>query len=368
MYARHQGVCDYQSYQPRVPHINETDLVPLLRELPPPPEDQVRLVYLISAFKDFDHLRELVRAITLPQHLIVIHLERETEPAFVDRIQQELLEEFDNVLVWKFGTIIYTADLISHVFLMMMMTIEDAAATAQWDYDYLINMSSNSYPLLNATATARRLYDEERRVRIGLMWGYGRSTCRNHLKSILVVVSRNGQKKRISLPSHKDVVPREMQPAKWNMCNQKSTSGLTAAYTRDSVQALFASASALDTLQRMKYSGGLSAVELNWVTSLKAIGLEKEVGQPGLTWQGWSCKGMVPKGMARIQNFPLRRNHTCLTVFDRSAGARPHLRVEGDDGLEQALRAALERGTLFARKFDSSDTYWREWIQANMHR
>jgi hypothetical protein len=252
MYARKQGVCDYQRYQPRVPNLDTTELADVMRQLPPPTppaaKDQVRLVYLISAYKDFDQLQELVRAIHLPQHLIVIHLERDTDPVFVVRIQQEL-EVQEGLVVLQYGAIIYTTDSLSHVFLQMMGTIEEAAKEADWDYDYIVNLGSNAYPLLDATTMAQKLYREQRRLRLGFLHhGGGQRYCRNHLRSNLVMV----QKARIEIPQIDD--PDMTQPP-WNECNKKSASGLTSAYTRSSVRDLFSSAPALDVLQRLKYSG-----------------------------------------------------------------------------------------------------------------
>jgi hypothetical protein len=112
----------------------------------------------------------------------------------------------------------------------------------------------------------------------------------------------------------------------------------------------------------------MAAQEISWATAMRAIGLHEEAGQPGLVWQGWCCYHKVPRKEKTMQNFSLRANHTCMAVFDTAAGPPPFLEVEGNDALAQELRAAVDRGTLFARKFDSTDTYWRQWIQSNLHR
>jgi hypothetical protein len=41
--------------------------------------------------------------------------------------------------------------------------------------------------------------------------------------------------------------------------------------------------------------------------------------------------------------------------------------VHCNDGLENELWEARSRGHLFARKFQSSDPYWMDLIQSNLH-
>jgi hypothetical protein len=74
-----------------------------------------------------------------------------------------------------------------------------------------------------------------------------------------------------------------------------------------------------------------------------------------------------------MRNAVLKYNNaSCMTIYD-VAGApvvgrkRVTRQVNGNDGLENELREARSRGHLFARKFQSSDLYWVDWIQANLH-
>ena len=263
IFARASGVCNFSLYTPTVPVTTgeQVQLNTLVQRLPVPPPNEVRLVYCISVFGDFPQLKALVDAITLPQHLLIVHLERRTPVELVNKVR-DLSRSHPNLLVLKYGSITYPTDSLSQVFLQIMRLV---TSTLKVEYDYVVTLGASAYPLWEAHELAQKLYAEERYVRIGRMVYHGglKRLCKRHASSFGVVLSRGmGPKKLVPLNgllrSHADtsmLKAEKFLPPKLNLCRKKTNSGNTAAFDRAAVETLLVSAPAMSFLSRFKQSG-----------------------------------------------------------------------------------------------------------------
>ena len=140
MYATHSGLCNFETYRPAIKGSKTSSMIleaglqlqRVVQTVKVPP-GQVRIVFSIVAYRDSKHLRRLIEAIHLPQHLIIIHLERQQQQQQQQQQQgednngneyihqvQAIAADYDNVVVVKFGTIIYKTDSISRINLQLM--------------------------------------------------------------------------------------------------------------------------------------------------------------------------------------------------------------------------------------------------------
>ena len=272
VFARASRACNFSLYRPSVRDdafklIEGGDARSIVDNLPTPMNDseEARIVFCISAFSDFSHLQELVRAITLPHHLIIVHLERRTPPDFVWQVRS-LSSNHTNMLVLQFGSITYPSDSVSHVFLDIMRWVTD---DLRLDYDYFMTLGGSAFPLYPAQEMARYLNQDPRRVRIGPMrYGRGNQLCRKRANTFAVIFSRGyGQKKFVVdiNDMHKFVLglndskhippPGAFMPRGIEQYTMKTNSGNTAAFDRDAVRALVNSERAMEFISRFKQSG-----------------------------------------------------------------------------------------------------------------
>jgi hypothetical protein len=262
LYARGEKVCNFSNYRPVPNGIDDRATLEIMSRISSPPPDEVRIVYCISAFADFTQLQELVDVIVLPQHLIIIHLDKRTNTDFV-AATQTLVETYpDNVLLLHYGNIVYPSDSISHIFLEIMryITIDFA-----FEYDYWINLGSSAYPLFSDVNIARFLKSEKPRVRIGTMVHEDAAKfCRAQSSSMGLIW--NSKKRHVNLwktAESYDVFFRKtslpssgaFQPDGQKHCKYKTNSGNTAAFNIAAVRDLLESGSAMEFLSRFKLTG-----------------------------------------------------------------------------------------------------------------
>lgn len=375
LFSRAAGACNFSEYQPTVPQTalmlsgNPASSISVLQD---PPEDMARIVFCISAFSDFPQLEQLVGAILLPHHLIIIHLERRTPPDFVAHVEQ-LSKIHKNIIVLQFGSVIYPTDSISHIFLQIMQWVTKDLGLG---YDYLMTLGSSTYPLFNAPDMARFLKKDGRRVRLGRMiYGNGKGLCLRHAVSFSIVFSRGMGKKEKILDDNMNIFLANIQmpngtllppataflPRSIARCTKKVNSGNTAAYDRDTVLDLLESGDAKDILSRFKQAGGCCNEESSWGGALASIGRGPDVDKVGMMWQAWPCQ-------SAMHNIQLTGKIGCIHIFDSAAGwVRGGRKISGLEEIEQELKNAKDRGHLFARKFSSSDLHWINWIKQHLH-
>jgi hypothetical protein len=121
IYAQAHGMCNFQNYKPTVPPSEATAaaLQRLDTSVAYDSNIYARLVIVIVAYKDVEHLFQLIEAIVLPQHVVVIHLERTCDESFEQAVRIRA-QAYDNVMILKFGSILYKTDLITTVNLRIM--------------------------------------------------------------------------------------------------------------------------------------------------------------------------------------------------------------------------------------------------------
>lgn len=441
-FARGMGVCNFLYYQPTVPEY--APIIPtsmqqtyqVVENLQSPPQNQARIVYVISAFQDIVQLQSLVEAIILPQHLIVIHLEQRTSPVFVSQVKTlvaNMNKSNHNIIILQFGSVIYPSDSLSHIILQIMIWITTSLVKNYGlQYDYLFILGSTSYPLYNAIEMAQYLYkDEPRRIRIGkLLHSHPRKLCINAMESLSFFYTReksddhyqnvenNNNNNNNDNPQHRQfrrpldiggdratllyqmaqkmyenqtaattassklpTTSKDFLPVAETRCRKhKTVSGLTAGYDNEAITKIVHSSKALDLLARFKYSGGCCVEERSWGAVMVIIGRGKEIVLPGLVWQSWTegIKAMHNSWLIQPEKEELEGegiNNDNITNTPALVYRAEHYRTPLErryryiHGMElaQELQEAKQSGTLFARKFRSSDTFWQQWIQKNLH-
>jgi hypothetical protein len=109
--------------------------------------------------------------------------------------------------------------------------------------------------------------------------------------------------------------------------------------------------------------------------ALTAIGREADIWKTGMMWQAWPCRSAMHNFefnmLPEYNNTPLSSNLSspadfCVHIFDMAGGGQPR-KLFSYNELAQEMLDAKARGHLFARKFTSSDTFWADWIQNNVH-
>jgi hypothetical protein len=99
------SLCDFLYYAPIRSEPKPELIAAKLRRVPPSDEGLAWLAIAIVAYKDLEHLIQLIRGVYMPHHYIIIHLERRPDPEF-ERGVREYAMEFNNVVVLKFGSVV----------------------------------------------------------------------------------------------------------------------------------------------------------------------------------------------------------------------------------------------------------------------
>jgi hypothetical protein len=151
MYATHKGLCNFAEYPLQIAYDLSTaeevlKTVPANDSLP-------RFAIVIVAFKDAAHLEKLVKAVHLPHHYIIIHLERLTSPSYATQVRR-IASQYRNVAVVQFGTVTYRTDSVSMInYQIMNWLVNDL----KLEYDYHFTLGGAVYPLHSANRTGSTL-------------------------------------------------------------------------------------------------------------------------------------------------------------------------------------------------------------------
>ena len=90
--------------------------------MPPSDKGLAWLAIANVAYKDLQHLIQLSRGVYMPHHYIIIHLERRPDPEFEQGVREYALE-FNNVVVLKFGSVVYKTGEVTDINLRIMRWI-----------------------------------------------------------------------------------------------------------------------------------------------------------------------------------------------------------------------------------------------------
>lgn len=172
LYLTHNAKCHFDQYRPRIIRkstsikVAEEKLQELVKVVPVPSQ-QARIVFSIVAYKDAKHLRRLIEAIHLPHHLIIIHLEQtqaKDSELFYQQQVEAIANDYQNVFVVQFGTIVYKTDSISRVTLQLMYWITEELNVK---FDYFASLGGAVYPLFGALELSKHLHGSGGNVWLG---------------------------------------------------------------------------------------------------------------------------------------------------------------------------------------------------------
>jgi hypothetical protein len=159
-------ICNFEKYSLQIAH-NDDDILSMaektLRNVPASHNGLPRLVFVIVAFQDADHLEVLIEACSMPHHFIIVHLERRSPQSFTDRVHR-IANKYSNVVVVQFGSIIYSTDSVSTVNYQIMNWLTEEL---KLPYDYLLTLGNAAYPLLSTEEMTRYFQKTKRNIWLG---------------------------------------------------------------------------------------------------------------------------------------------------------------------------------------------------------
>ena len=159
-------ICNFEKYSLQIKH-NDDDLLSTaektLRNVPVSHNGLPRLVFVIVAFQDADHLEVLIEACSMPHHFIIIHLERRSPQPFTDRVHR-IANKYSNAVIVQFGSIIYPTDSVSTVNYQIMNWITE---DLMLPYDYLLTLGNAAYPLHGAEEMTQYFQKTKRNIWLG---------------------------------------------------------------------------------------------------------------------------------------------------------------------------------------------------------
>jgi len=361
--SNHSRFCDYALYKPTVRREADPEqAAAILRNVLHVDTSTIRLAIVIVAYKDIQHLKLLLKGVHLPQHYIIIHLERYTNPDFEKGVR-ELAVEYENVVVLKFGSIVYKTGQVTDINLRIMRwLVFDSGLT----FSYFLALGGAVYPLYSAMELAQALQLSGRKVFMGeIANDFAKNISIEHFGRIALTYSRQ-KSKEYPLKASKSRADLDlpMRPEIMELFNKKSNSGNQGIFDYATVKALLESVDAMEVMASSKYGCCCCLEELVWYGSMKAIGLAEEALATGSMLQFWSglpgCEYTMSNSLLKVDNT------SCYLLGERNARFTWKIgRVYGPE-LQHYLVEAKKMGFLFARKFDSTNTgsvKLRTWIR-----
>lgn len=326
-----------------------------------------RLAVSIVAYQDIHHLQRLIQAIHLPIHVIIVHLDRRTSAEFAQQVC-EFADEYENVVVLQFGTIVYKTDSVSMVNLRIMRwLVYDVELT----FDYFITLGGAAYPLQDAHDLAYSLQQIGRQIWLGELTNKGervKSPQDSRLRrkrlvftgeifddagntNAIPIISKRLPSTTFSGESLPDVIVESM--------NQKSVSGNNAIFAYDTVKELLDSPDVMELFARSKYGCCCCLEERNWIAALTMIGLQEEALEQASMWQVW---GGAETCQSSMKNALLSRNASLCYRLEDATLDPPQMYIRGDVTMD-FLKDAKQRGFYFARKFHSDNPESMELLE-----
>jgi hypothetical protein len=373
-----RAICDFEQYSLNIQRAADMrSAESILRSVPISSDGLPRLVCVIVAFQDADHLEALIEACFMPHHLIVVHLERRSPPSFTDSVHK-IANKHTNVVVVQFGSIIYQTDSVSMVNYKIMHWLTEELKLS---YDYLLTLGNAVYPLHSAEELTNYFQKTERDIWLGelrnnmnggwISWGY--------LERKRLIFTAGDQKytqrtKKWKQNGFDSPIPDYI---KTNM-TEKTNSGNQAVFSYNVVKKLIDSPQVRGLFSMAKYGCCCCLEERTWIAAARMIGHGREAMEAASVFQVWG--GEQACGDGSMNNALLRPNATiCYKSEDATKGNlfERQQRNSGDtaggvenknayfrgDKLLEELRLAKERGYLFARKFKSGDQSSLELIE-----
>lgn len=363
VYATNEGYCDFSKFPLHIAY-DLSLAATVLKAVPDDPNGLPRLAIVIVAFKDATLLERLVATLHLPHHYIIIHLERSTPSAYTDQVTR-IASQFSNVVVVKFGTVLYRTDSVSMInYQIMNWLVNELGLT----YDYHLTMDGTVYPLYNATNLCRHLQAAQRDVWLGELLHNGKALSdkadqSNYLtrKRLIYTAGARKYQQRFKNVAHHDFVPTVPNFIKGNM-TRKTNSGNQAVFSYKFVKELTNSAEVKELFATAKYGCCCCLEERTWVAAAQIIGYGKQVMDATSMFQVWGgdpmCTATMNNAVLSLDSEPCYKVEDAVTLNSLqivSAKSDKPVYLRGHE-LVRALNAAKANGVMFARKFSSESS------------
>jgi hypothetical protein len=360
---------------------------PFWRRVAPAPKSSLyRLAIVISAFKDFEQLVSLLQAVHLPQHYIVIHIDRHCDLAYRAQLQHWLTattryQRYRNVVVVQFGSVVYMSDSISHINLRILQWL---TFDLQLEYQQVMLMDGLAFPLRSPTEMVQYLKEQSspphnRSVWLGLMQ-YSQFDYFDYASGQRPEPdTRTIRLTRLLLTNSKKVSTGYLywkEPPDYirNLFIYKSNSGNQGVYSRAVVEKLLTSNVVMELFAWSKYSCCCCIEENNWMAALDAIGHAADAMQSTNMFQVWG--GESSSCDATTSNAVLTTNASIAYIsadpvhfkVSKSSPSPDQFCFNGSQ-TTALLAQAKARGAMFARKFRSQvpdSVALMEWIRTNL--
>ncbi len=374
------SICNFDRYSLSPRGADLLSAASALRNVPSSPDGVPRLVFVIIAFQDADHLQALIETCQMPHHLIIVHLERKSPTSFTNRVH-EIANKYSNVVVVQFGSIIYKTDSVSTVNYQIMHWLTEELNIP---YDYLLTLGNAAYPLYAAQELTNFFRNTQRDIWLGELrnnmnagwigWGY--------LERKRLIFTAGDEKytqrtKKWKQNGFDAAIPEYI---KANM-TQKTNSGNQAVFSHKVVKKLVNSPQVRELFGMAKYGCCCCLEERTWIAAANMVGHGKEAMDAASMFQVWggepNCGDGSMKNALLVPNSTIcykSEDVTSGNLFERQQKGIQDTSVENSyfrgDALLEELRMAKERGFLFARKFKSTDPRSLQLIQmikTNIH-
>jgi hypothetical protein len=377
MYATQKGFCDFAAYPLQISY-DLSDAEALLRSVPAN-DSLPRFAFVIIAFKDAVHLERLVKAVHLPHHYIILHLERSTSPSYAIQVRR-LASQYRNIAVVEFGTIIYPTDSISMINYQIMNWLVNTLKLA---YDYHFTLGGAVYPLYSAKELAQHLKAVKHDVWLGAILHNGKALVGDGMgqwdylvrKRLIFTSGERKYQQRTKTTNQNGFVVTIPDFIKTNM-TKKTNSGNQGVFSHKFLKELTNSAQVKELFSIAKYGCCCCLEERTWIAAARIIGYKKQALEAASMFQVWggdsSCKSSMNNAVLSV-NASL-----CFKTEDASENSKfsKESHTEGvpfylyGNEMLAALKDAKNRGFMFARKFDSEDPSSAELlgiIQSELH-
>lgn len=364
VYATHSGHCDFSKFPLQIAYDLRSQ-ASMLNAISPAPKKFLRLVIVIVAFKDSKHLSRIIRAVHMPHHYIIIHLERLTPSNYVKDVEK-IASQYNNVVVVQFGTVTYRTDSVSFVNYQIMNWITNNLGL---EYDYYLTLGGAVYPLFNAEDLLIHLERTKRDVWLGELTHGGNllvdgNTDQHHYlmrKRLIYTSGKRKYQQRTKKYLNNGFIPNIPGYIQRNM-TKKTNSGNQGVFSKKFVKELTNSPEVKELFATAKYGCCCCLEERTWIAAASIIGYQKQALARASIFQVWGGKETCGSSM---NNAVLGVNASiCFRNEDATEGSvyleKNH--VGGDavyfKGNEtiSILRKAKNRGFMFARKFSSEDS------------
>lgn len=389
IYGTQHGYCKFHRYRPTFVHGGDAfSSMTATHKIAPPPVGYARLAFVIAVRRhDPAMIKRLIRAIHLPYHYIVLHVDMQMD----EHIQTDLLEmaqDYDNVVVVRFGTVHPGMDGMTNIHLKLMrwLTLE-----LHLKFEYHITLDGASFPLHSAEQLAQQLHASTNSVWLGTLTEQG-SLVRD-------CQQRQLNSKRLATTSIPEIATMGIlfegpNLPSWLRCednsdvylNYKTVSGVNAVFSQSIIRQLLSSSRAMEIFGLSKY-GCCRLDSFNWMAAIQALdkkgimqnelSVYNEAKKQTATFQLFAggtdgnCESSDDSGKTAVLTMDKSRcyriehpsvvkavnneNYTS-SEFDWTI-PRDRRYVHGGSELVKYLQAAKTAGFLFASQFDSNSPH-----------